>query len=106
VKATTITIMAAVRTAAKPQSHAGEILQSAVRGADGVHRLVYSIPAPTLWTRAEVVTTPGSADLKAGARDGARAEREHCAPRIPDPVPWPQPGGHVLKPRSGGSHGR
>ena len=58
---TTITSVATVLTVATAHSHAGEILQGAVRRADGVHRLLYSLPAPTLWTRAELLGTPGQA---------------------------------------------
>lgn len=39
--------------------HAGEILQGAFRGADGIHRFLCSLPAPTLVSRAEIVPTPG-----------------------------------------------
>lgn len=56
---TTYTIMAAVLAVAIVRSHAGEILQGAVRRADGIHRLLFSLPAPTLWTKAELIATPG-----------------------------------------------
>lgn len=58
---TTITSMAPVLAGAVARSHAGEILQGAVRRADGIHRLLFSLPAPTLWTKAELIATPGRA---------------------------------------------
>jgi uncharacterized protein involved in propanediol utilization len=53
--------MAAALAVAIVRSHAGEILQGAVRRADGIHRLLFSLPAPTLWTKAELIATPGQA---------------------------------------------
>jgi len=55
----TITSMAPVLAGALVHSHAGEILQGAVRRSDGIHRLLFSLPAPTLWSRAELLATPG-----------------------------------------------
>lgn len=40
-------------------AHAGEVIQGAIRCADGVHRLLYSLPAPTLVKKAELRITPG-----------------------------------------------
>jgi uncharacterized protein involved in propanediol utilization len=40
-------------------SHAGEILQGALRRGASTQRLLLSLPAPALWSRAEVVPTPG-----------------------------------------------
>lgn len=57
----TTTIMAAELAAAVARSHAGEVLQGAVRRPDGIHRLLFSLPAPTLWTKAELIATPGCA---------------------------------------------
>jgi uncharacterized protein involved in propanediol utilization len=50
--------MATVVAVAIARSHAGEILQGAIRCADGIHRLLLSLPAPTLFTRAELLATP------------------------------------------------
>lgn len=41
-------------------SHAGEVIQGAVRRDGRTRRLLLSLPAPLLWTRAEVRATPGS----------------------------------------------
>jgi len=40
-------------------SHAGEILQGALRRGASTQRLLLSLPAPAFWSRAEVVRTPG-----------------------------------------------
>jgi len=42
-------------------SHAGEILQGALKRGASTQRLLLSLPAPVLWSRAEVVPTPGRA---------------------------------------------
>lgn len=42
------------------RSHAGEVLQGAIRSNEGTRRLLLSLPAPSLWTRAEVRSTPGT----------------------------------------------
>jgi uncharacterized protein involved in propanediol utilization len=40
-------------------SHAGEVLQGAIRKEGRTHRLLLSLPAPTLWTTADITETPG-----------------------------------------------
>jgi uncharacterized protein involved in propanediol utilization len=47
------------QTNATAIGHAGEILQGALRRADGIHRFLCSLPAPTFASRAAVVPTPG-----------------------------------------------
>lgn len=47
------------RVTATATSHAGEVLQGAVRTGEGTRRVLLSLPAPTLWSRAEVICTPG-----------------------------------------------
>ncbi len=50
---------ARMKAAATAIGHAGEILQGAFRGADGIHRFLCSLPAATFVSRAEIVPTPG-----------------------------------------------
>lgn len=40
-------------------SHAGEVMQGAIRDGGHTHRLLFSLPAPTLATKAELIATPG-----------------------------------------------
>src|SRR5438128_2324354 len=44
---------------ATARSHAGEILQGAVARAGRTRRVLVSLPAPSLMTRADVLPTPG-----------------------------------------------
>jgi uncharacterized protein involved in propanediol utilization len=48
-----------MKAAATATGHAGEILQGAFRRADGIHRFLCSLPAPTFVSRTEIVPTPG-----------------------------------------------
>ena len=50
---------AQMSTTATAIGHAGEVLQGAGRSADGVHRFLCSLPAPSFVSRAEIVPTPG-----------------------------------------------
>jgi uncharacterized protein involved in propanediol utilization len=51
--------MAQVLACANAYTHACEVLQGAVWRSDGVHRLLYSLRALTLWTKVELISTPG-----------------------------------------------
>jgi uncharacterized protein involved in propanediol utilization len=53
------TLRRTTETNATAIGHAGEILQGAFRRADGIHRFLCSLPAPTFVSRAAVVPTPG-----------------------------------------------
>src|SRR4051794_26183445 len=70
------------------RSHAGEILQGAIRRDDRTRRVLVSLPAPCLMTRAEVLPTPGrTLSVLPGSASKARAAVEQLLAALGRPAP-------------------
>src|SRR4051812_21999170 len=70
------------------RSHAGEILQGAVRRDDRTRRVLVSLPAPCLMPRAEILPPPGrSLSVLPGSAAKARAAVERLLAALGRPAP-------------------
>lgn len=76
------------RVIATAKSHAGEVFQGAVRDGIKTSRVLLSLPAPTLWTKAELSPTPGvPLSIEPGCMSKAQRAAVELLKTIHEPVP-------------------